>query len=186
MMISLSWLELKPNEIEHGNQEYFEDYFPRINSKEEYKHIPESVFEQWIHPHHHNWGTLRNYAWIDYEKVIFHEQDWTFEQLVSVNVFSEFMDYYLSRTQFDDFGSFCLGKKNLSFWKQKGTWQTPPIILDVNSLKEKPPAWSEITRPYQLVEGHTRVGHLHSMKRVSDLKRGQIADTHKIWLMKQV
>lgn len=185
-MISISWLELKPNEVKHGNQEEFEDYFPRIKSKVEYQHIPESVLEQWIHPHHDNWQTLHNYAWLDYQKVTFEEQNWKFENLANVNVIPEFMDFYLSRTKFDDFKDFHLGKENLSFWKEKGTWRTPPIILDVNSLKEKPPAWSKIIGPYQLVEGHTRLGHLHSMKRVSDLQRGQIAQTHKIWLMKEI
>lgn len=186
MTISLSWLDLKPNEVKNGNEEDFEDYYPRIKSKEEYSHIPESVFEQWIHPHHQKWETLHNYAWLDYKKITFEEQSWTFEKLAKVNVIPEYMDFYLTRTKFDNFDDFLLGKENLSFWKQNGTWKTPPIILDVNSLKSNIPMWSKIRGPYQLVEGHTRLGHLNSMKKVSDLSRGQISQTHKIWLMQEI
>jgi hypothetical protein len=188
MMISLSWLELKPNEDKHQNSEDFEEYFPRINSKEDYKHIPESVLEQWIHPHNHNWKTLANYAWLDYSKIRFESQEWTFEKLANIHVIKEFEEYVSTRASLSDFKNFLLYKtgEDLAYWKNEGTWKTPPIILDSESLKAPPPTWSEIVKPYQLVEGHTRLGHLHSMKKVSDLGKGKIAETHQIWLMREI
>jgi hypothetical protein len=73
----------------------------------------------------------------------------------------------------------------LDCWKENGTWKTPPIILDICSLTTEIPKWSELIPPYQLVEGHSRLGYLHSMKRISDLNIGKIALKHKIYLIKE-
>ena len=47
--ISLSWLSLKPNQNNDGNQEDYSDYIERIRkSYKEFSHIPDLVIEQWI------------------------------------------------------------------------------------------------------------------------------------------
>ena len=99
---------------------------------------------------------------MDYEKITFEEKNWEFENFIDIYVIRKYREFFLSRKGFFNFEEFCVGKENLSYWKENGTWKTPPIILDVDSLIEEPPSWSEIVRPYQLVEGHTRLGHLFS------------------------
>jgi hypothetical protein len=184
-LINRSWLELKPNEDNDGNQEEFKDYYPRIKLKRDYKHIPMEDFEQWIHPLHNNNETLRNYSWLNYENIEFAVCEWDFEELSKVHVIEEFQDYYNNRSIFSDFDQFCCCKEDLKCWENNGTWRTPPIILDVESLKSRIPEWSEIISPYQLVEGHSRLGYLKSTKKIAELKKGKIAQKHRIFLMKE-
>lgn len=184
-LVSRSWLELKPNEDLNENQEWFEGYYERIRLKREYKHIPKAVFKQWIHPHHRNHHTVKNYAWLDFENIEFIICEWDLNLLLSINVIESFKDYYFNRSSFSDFDQFCCKDEDLDFWKKKGTWRIPPIVLDLKSVCSAIPEWSELTPPYQLVEGHSRLGYLQSTKRISDLSKGKISDKHYIYLMKE-
>lgn len=139
-LIHISWLELKPNAIEHGNAEWFEYYYSRIKKLEEYGHIPESVFKQWIHPHHGNYNTLSNYAWMNFKEVKFLPSEASFETLKDVYVVEDFRPYVESRGSYIDFDKFCCIEKDLQYWKENGTWRVPPIILDNSSLKNNAPA----------------------------------------------
>lgn len=95
-----------------------------------------------------------------------------------------YRDYYENRASYDDFNSFHCNDNDLNEWKTKGTWRTPPIILDINSINESFPDWCELSSPYQLVEGHSRLGYLHSMFRIDKLGKGKVAEKHDIYLMK--
>lgn len=183
ILVNKSWLELKPNEDLDGNQEWFDEYYSRISLKKDYNHIPKEVLEQWIHPHHKNYETLRNYSWINYENIEFSLCEWNLNQLSKIYVVENFRDYYIDRSNYSDFDQFCCTDEDLNHWKEKGTWRTPPIILDIKSLCSEIPKWSELIPPYQLVEGHSRLGYLQSMKRISDLNIGKIAIKHGIFLM---
>ena len=185
-LIHKSWLELKPNENEDGNQEWFDEYYKRIKLKKEFKNIPKEVFEQWIHAHHKNYETLNNYAWIDYEKVEFKLLKWSFEKLENINIIENYREYSDSRAICNDLSQFCCCDKDLKHWKENGTWRIPPIILDVKSIIDDIPKWSEIKEPFQLVEGHSRIGYLKSMNRINKLGKEKISDNHKIYLMTKV
>jgi hypothetical protein len=178
-------MELKPNEDAYGNIEEFREYYERIKLKRDYKHILLEVYKQWIHPHHNNDETLRNYSWLNFENIEFTLCEWDFEELYKVHVIEEFQDYFKSRSVISDFDQFICNKEDIEFWKNNGTWKTPPLILDVKSLKSKIPEWSEIVFPYQLVEGHTRLGHLNSTNKIAKLGKGKLAPKHKIFLMKE-
>jgi hypothetical protein len=182
--ISISWLRLKPNENNHGNQEYFDEYYERIKDIEEFAHIPKHVFKQWIWAHHKNPKTLENYAWLNYENVEFQLCNWSNSQFSNIYVIEPYKDYYQNRSNFNDISSFCCRDKDLKHWLTKGTWRTPPIILDVESLNDNYPTWSELNPPLQLVEGHSRLGYLNSMIRISKLGKQIVADNHEIYLMK--
>ncbi len=176
-----SWKDLKPNEYEKDFR--FEEYFERIAKNDNYKYIPKLVFEQWIFGLHQNEYTLNNYAWIDYTKIKFEICEWEFQKFQEVNVIEDFKPYFLERAKCKDFMQFCCIDDDLSYWKEYGTWRIPPIILDVNSLTTKIPSWCEIMPPFQLIEGHTRLGYLHSMKRISELNKGKLASKHSVYLM---
>lgn len=181
-LIDISWLELKPNEIEFGNSEWFEDYYNRIAQKEEYKHIPKSVFEQWIHPHHNNTETLSNYGWINYKRIEFVLTEFSYKVLKNINIIENFQDYVNLRGSYQDLEEFCCTKIDLHYWQNEGTWREPPIVLDSSNFKYIP-SWSNIKFKYQLVEGHSRLGYLNSMKTIDNLKKCKIKDKHKVWLM---
>jgi hypothetical protein len=178
-------MELKPNEDYDGNQEWFDEYYSRIKIKRDYKHIPKDVFEQWIHPHHKKDETLINYSWMNFKNIEFIACEWSFEELSQLYVLEDYRDYFISRSKLSDFEQFFCIDDDLNSWKEKGTWRVPPVILDVNSLLSNIPSDCELVPPFQLVEGHSRLGYLHSMNRISELKKGKISSKHCIYLMRE-
>lgn len=183
--VSLSWLDLKPNQDIHGNQEEYLVYIDRIRKVfSEYNHVPEDVFEQWLWAHHGNYETLINYAWINYENVEFILEKWTNEQLIEVNVIDEYSEYVKGRASFKDINEFCCTDKDLSSWINSGTWTMPPIILDVSTIKEEIPNRSDIKAPFQLVEGHSRFGYLKSMFNLYKKGKATLELSHSVYIMK--
>ncbi len=180
---SRSWIELAPLKSKYGNLEDFEDYYARIKLKKEFSHIPRSVFEQWLWAHHDKEPSINNYGWLDYMHIEFKLCTWTNNQLTNIYVIQEYKNYYMNRASYDNFNSFCCGDSELNEWKTYGTWRTPPIIIDVNSINGDIPEWFELKPPYQLVEGHSRLGYLHSMFTIDRLGKGQVAKKHKIYFM---
>jgi len=178
-----TWKLLKPKENEKYENFRFEEYYNRVQNIQKLSHIPKAILEQWIYYHHQEYHTLQNYAWINYENIEFRIEKWSFEKLSKVNVIEDFQDYVNQRSRCTDFNQFLCTDENIYYWKEKGTWRIPPIILDVESLI-KFPKWSELIPPYHLIEGHTRLGYIHSLKRISDLNNGKIASKHSLYLMK--
>jgi len=183
-VISASWNVLKPLKNEYENIEIFNDYYDRIKSKIAFSHIPRQIFEQWLWAHHDKAESIKNYGWLDYENIEFELCNWSNEQLEYIHVIDNYRDYFETRASYSDFDNFCCTEEDLKFWQQKGTWKTPSIILDIQSLG-KVPLHCELKPPYQLVEGHSRLGYLHSMFRIDKLRKGIVARTHEIYLMKR-
>ena len=184
-LVDKTWLDLKPNEDLNGNQEWFDEYYARIQLKKDFKHIPKIVYEQWIHPHHQNFHTLKNYAWLNFENIEFSINEWKTSAFSNLNIIKSFKDYYANRSSYSSFEQFCCTDSDLKYWKRNGTWRIAPIIIDVNSLTEKIPLEAELNGSFQLVEGHSRLGYLNSLIRISSLNKGKIASTHQIILMHQ-
>ncbi|MFT6064418.1 MAG: hypothetical protein ACJAYY_000267 [Paraglaciecola sp.] len=185
-LVNPTWLELKPNEDNDGNQEDFSEYYKRIkNTKLDLGKFPKEVYEQWIHPHYKNGHTLNNYSWLDYELISFELVEWNYDQLKTINVIESFSSYTNQRGNFRNLNNFCCIEKDLNFWRNHGTWRIPPIILDIKSLGENTPKWCELKGNYQLVEGHSRFGYLNSMSEISKQKKYKIAKKHKFYLMKK-
>ncbi|MBL3654734.1 hypothetical protein [Fulvivirga sediminis] len=183
--VSLSWLDLKPNQDQSGNQEELDAYIQRIRKVfKEFNHIQNDIFEQWIWAHHNNSETLRNYGWLNYENFEFVLCNWTNDEISNVNIIDEYSEYVKGRASFSAIRQFCCNKTDLNYWKNNGTWRTPPIILDVYSIEEEFPRWSEIKYPYQLIEGHSRLGYLKSMINMTKQGKAQVANTHSVYIMK--
>lgn len=180
-----SWKFMNPNEKERYEDLKFEEYYERVISNEKLSHIPKSILEQWIYGLHYETNTLQNYAWINYENIEFNLCEWEFNNLTKVHIIKNFKDYFSNRASYKDLNQFCCIDEDLDYWRKNGTWKTPPIILDICSLTTGVPKSSELMPQYQLIEGHSRLGYLHSMKRISDLHKGKIAAKHKIYLMKE-
>ena len=180
-----SWKYMNPNESEKYEDFRFEEYYERVIGNKKFRHIPKDIFEQWIYGLHYESNTLQNYAWINYENIEFNIYEWSFNDLAKVYVIEEFREHVNNRSKFTDFDQFLCNDEDVDYWKEKGTWRTPPIILDVKSLSSKIPGWIELIPPYQLVEGHSRLGYLHSMKQLTELNKGKIALNHRIYLMKE-
>lgn len=178
-----TWELFKPLSEEEASQ--FEKYFDRVSKLDKIKHIPKIVFEQWLHGLNQEKHCIENYAWIDYEKVAFEICYWNYDLFKNVYVLSSCTDYYnyCSNRLIENFSR----PEFIFNWKNNGTWSTPPIILDILSFKNEIPDWCEFGLKYQLVEGHTRLGHLHSFKKEFDVgKVSKISNKHEIILMKRI
>lgn len=184
ILINKTWADLKPNEDSNGNFEWFDDYYERIKNKIEFKDFPKEVVEQWIHPLYNNHQTIRNYAWMNYEYIGFELIEWEYQQLEELYVIKDFREYVELRASYSEIDQFCCIDKDIDFWKTNGTWRIPPIILDTNSINIEIPKWSEISHKFQLVEGHSRLGYLKSIKRINELGNVKIANKHKVYLMR--
>jgi len=127
--------------------------------------------------------TLQNYSWLDFSKIEFKLCEWPTNKLLPVNVIERYQEYLDNRASYTDFQQFCCLDKDLIHWKEKYTWRTPPIILDVNYLKSELPISADIKEPFQLVEGHSRLGYLKSLNNMSRIGKAKIALIHAIYLM---
>ncbi|QLG46894.1 hypothetical protein [Costertonia aggregata] len=184
ILINKTWADLKPNEDSKGNSEWFDDYYDRIKNKIEFKDFPKEVFEQWIHPLHNDYHTIRNYAWMNYEYIEFELIEWKYSQLEKLYVIEDFREFFESRASYNDLNQFSCREKDLDYWKENGTWRIPPIILDTKSINDEIPKWSEVSNEFQLIEGHSRLGYLKSIKRINELGNVRIAKKHKVYSMR--
>lgn len=183
--IHYTWDCLKPNENEKPQDLKFEEYYTRISANPKTNHIPKEVLSQWIYPFNQESNSLSNYGWLNYENIRFNLCAWRTEMFNKVNVIENFQNCFLSKSIYSDFKDFCCSEIDLRHWIEKGTWRVPPIIIDVYSLRDKIPFWSDLKPPYQLVEGHTRFGHLKSLQTISSFGKGRIASMHTIYLMQE-
>ncbi len=179
-LISESWKDLNPLAID-GN---FEKYYYRIMQESKFSQIPKVVLEQWIWLHYDKIESVKNYGWLNYENIEFELCSWSNEQLSNIYVIESYREYYEGRASFIDINSFCCIDEDLKEWKEKGTWRTPPIILDVKSIDEQIPEDCDLVSPFQLVEGHSRLGYLHSMNAMNKFGKQKVAEEHNIYLMK--
>jgi hypothetical protein len=182
-LISESWKYLNPLTID-GNIENFEKYYNRIMQESKFSHIPKLVFEQWIWAHHNKIESIENYGWLNYENIEFELCSWSNEQLTNVYVIESYREYYDGRASINDINNFTCLEEDLEEWREKGTWRIPPIILDIKSIEEQIPDDCDLVPPFQLVEGHSRLGYLHSMNTMNKLGKQKVAKEHNIYLMK--
>jgi hypothetical protein len=183
--LSKSWIDLEPLRTDSGNIECFDDYYNRIKLKKEYLHIPEIVFKQWLWAHHDKYQSIMNYGWMNYMCMEFTLCRWSNALLSEIYVIEDYREYYENRASYTDIKSFCCIDQDVQEWIKHGTWRTPPIIFDVTSIKGSIPNWCELVPPFQLVEGHSRLGYLHSMFTLDKLGKEKVAEEHYVYLMRE-
>lgn len=160
---SESWKKLKPrrnfNQISIDDESP-RDCFVRLNRM---FNIPIEVIEQWLYKHYYDQNSVNNFGWIDYAQSEFRKTQVSLEWLrEKVNVVNRFRGYVESRSKLRAVGEFQCMPKDKKHWLECGTWRVPPIVLDVASY-DNVPDYAQITAPFQLIEGHTRLGYLFSM-----------------------
>lgn len=182
---SNDWLYFTPNKDNFGCIEPFETYFKRISNLMNFSHIPKNVFHQWLYAHNDKIESIKNYGWINYENIEFKLCKWSLAKLQNIHIIDEYKDYFNNRASFTKIDNFCCTEDDIKYWKNFGTWKIPPIILDVNSINHKP-HYCELNPPFQLVEGHSRLGYLHSMISISIIKDDiNLLNEHEIYLMSE-
>ncbi|AUC79300.1 hypothetical protein CW736_07835 [Nonlabens sp. MB-3u-79] len=166
-----SWKDLEPKVNE--NLETYDSYYERIE-KLNYSHIPKEVIHQWIFPLYNDQNSIKNYSWIDLSKVKF--------DLIEVKT-SFFNDLSIIDDNKKMVNEYPINKFALwhrKFWEDNGTWEIPPIIIDVASFINEKPDNSEMNGKYQLIEGHNRLGTLKLLLKDGRIK---IVEKHSVWVM---
>jgi hypothetical protein len=176
---SSSWKDLKPlrNFNHYSEKDETSEECDRRLLELGYE-IPYAVIDQWIYPHYYNHNMVNNYGWMDYRKALFLETTLSVDQLRQLYVIEDFRDYVQRRSTSNPYGDFTCSPKDLEHWKTYGTWRVPPIVLDVESISGVP-SFAEISGPYQLIEGHTRLGYLLSLINVDMLRVRE----HRVFLL---
>lgn len=165
-----SWLIFEPKKGE--NLQSHNTYYERIEKSNH--NVPKEVIHQWIFPHYNEPNSSKNYSWIDLKTIKFElveKPTSFFEELNVINDNIQMVNEY----PMDKFAHW-----HRKFWKDNGTWETPPIVIDVNSFLEDKPETSEMKGNYQLIEGHNRLGTLKLLIRDG---RISISDNHKVWIL---
>lgn len=175
---SSSWKELKPFRNFNGydaSDETEEEFFERLKPK---YIIPLEVLQQWIYPLYYDPNTVNNYGWIDYTHIEFTKVLFTIEQLLELHVVEKYQDYVDVKKSYQPYSGFPCIERDLKHWQEHNTWTVPPVVLDVNSF-DTIPSDVENVGPYQLIEGHTRLGLLLAMQRVGILEKNE----HQVYLL---
>ncbi len=178
-----TWRLLSPTKL---HEKYYNDFdydLERIGNILSLRHIPKEVLLQWNFLHFENYEMQRNYAWMDYSKMQFRLETWNLERLLDIYVISDFRDYVERRAASKSFDEFFCIDADKHEWESKGTWRTPPIILDCKSITANIPKYSEISKGFQLVEGHSRLGYLYSLMRFSKQNIVTLANKHNVFVM---
>ncbi|AYA39044.1 hypothetical protein D3Y59_17845 (plasmid) [Hymenobacter oligotrophus] len=160
----------------------FEAYYQRVHPL--VPNVPREVLQQWIHGLQGEYVTRRNYAWLDYDTLQFSLERWPTQDLVNLYVVEDYRDCVQTRERCREFDEFCCTQRDVLHWKERGTWRTPPIVLDVASLGALPPE-KELMAPHQLIEGHNRLGYLLAMTSMALQGKTTLADTHSVWVLRQ-
>jgi hypothetical protein len=161
----------------HGDGEGIEEYIQRISQS--FENIPEKVLRQWLYLHTGKLDMIRNYGWIDYHKAAFAEVLWTQNQISQIQVFSKYQPYVKSRSKIQSFSDFRCVPEDKDYWICFGTWRTPIVVLKTNTIITEP-RYSELNKPYQLIEGHTRLGHFNAL---FNYQQKYLSELHKVYLM---
>lgn len=164
--------ELAPEGFGERHCEPVEQWLTRAQSH--LPHFPEEVLRQWIYRH---WkGVLCHWGWLDFRAMSFSQQYWTTERILS-QVHSPYQDVVekLARRMSNPlFQQSWLVQRMQS----DGTWPVAPMILHCErslTMADGRP----LTAPYNLLEGHHRLGYLSAMvEQGVEVQRG-----HPVWVV---
>jgi len=178
---SQSWKDLLPRknfDCTDESNESVDEYVDRHAKRFE---IPFWVADQFLYGLYDNQNAVNNYGWIDYDVFRFKQVQLPIETLVKLYVIREYQPYVSMREQSIPYRQFtCLGEDK-AHWQEYGTWRVPPIVLNVSALNNIPKQ-AEIKGPYQLVEGHSRLGYL-----LSHVKHDtSVASCHTVFMLDSV
>lgn len=173
-----TWDKLGHKGLNDRSKEDWLNYSLRITK--EFPNIPPEVLQQWIYAHHSDSRMEKNYGWIDYNKVKFSLKAWPTKNVLKINECEDFagaVESHAETAKSSNIESF-MRPEDLNYWKINGTWKTPIVVIETKKIFYP---HVRFKKPFQLIEGHTRLGRLKTF--VNNSSKLAIAKIHKIWLM---
>lgn len=164
-----SWFKYEPQSGE--NLENHKSYYERLTTLK--CEIPREIIHQWIFPHYNNANSQKNYSWIDLESVRFELKEYATSFFEDLNIIED------NREMVNKYSIYDFPFWHRRFWANNGTWETPPIVINVNLFINEKPVEAELNGNFQLVEGHNRLGTLKLSKRDGRF----VSDFHKVWIL---
>lgn len=169
-IIHNSWKALSPKDnTVWFDSTKFDSYMKKLPAS--LSHIPTEVLWQWLCPFNDDDNSIKNYAWINYFYARFYllslPVEFFLEKVSPNSKGKELVDLRSVLTSYDSFNCVEYDKQ---YWKEKGTWRIPPVILDVASFKNytQVPEYVDYPADYVLVEGHNRLGYLRAAAHLED------------------
>ncbi|HVR95447.1 MAG TPA: hypothetical protein VMW27_02460 [Thermoanaerobaculia bacterium] len=160
--------------LEHdSSRESDEEYLVRLRSS--LPHFPNEVLKDWLV--RHGDFAFVYYGWLDYRQFRFSREEWPTGKLLDLVTSGNErdVDYWTQELRkFPEVQQEGLG----AFMISKGTWPSPPLILD-NAHGLQRPSGQPLSR-YHLLEGHHRLAFLRG---IATNPRWQVAPSHELWLV---
>lgn len=157
---------MRPINNDTFNKEEFPLYYDRV--RDYLPNVPECVFENWIHRHYTD---LDRYSFLGFDKMIFTREKWKIDKIYhDVNSFdgNPILDRW-GYQLYDPYNNSWLKKYMLT----NLTWNVPIIVLQNDR-------YSDMGRPYHLIEGHRRLNYFRELYRK---EKHKLLDEHEIWLV---
>jgi hypothetical protein len=183
MRVSKQWSLLRPEIVDSNVVEEFDVYYHRILATNKFNHIPIEVFKQWIHENYMSEISTKNYGWLNYEEIKFELVEMSTDEILKIKVVKFLKDSIISDWKITKIKEINCDDEDMAHWKNKGTWRIPPIIIDVDSIKTKIPKRCELNRPYQLVEGYSRLRNFHNINKLKESEQIDLSENHLVYLM---
>ncbi|AZR39528.1 hypothetical protein [Marinobacter salarius] len=169
-----------PEVIGYGGEdpELFQDYYARW--PDELRAIPRCVVEHWIHRHwddFHDWIGLAPHEWT------WECRELTNEEILEIGHFGDWIEQlhaegaeYVSNTRRAE--TF-IG----TYMREYGTTPVPMIVAENAGHVLHPKGFDDdyMKEPYQLIEGHSRLGCLLGM---IDSDHPNLSEKHKVWVVR--
>ena len=141
------------------------------------KQAPQDVFDQ-FHKHLNNQWMIVNYGWINFNDARWKLTAMNNTTLQNLNVYSDWQRSVDGRESDEPYADFRCVDRDIQHWKDHHTWRVPPMVIDVAAFPGSPPE-AEFIGPYQLIEGHNRLGYLRSLVRAGMMPRQE----HDVYLL---
>jgi len=138
---------------------------------------PNSVIRQFYLDHHDKSAFIELYGELDLHNIKWRLKNISIEDLLFINEEATYPDFVKEIAQnakfYYELGDAVIDTRIdiIQYWKNHGTWKTPPILINGTILKNP-------TSKFHLVEGHTRLGNL---KGIYTEKVFKLANFHKIY-----
>ncbi len=159
-----------------SDQESFADYYKKW--PEDHRHVPKDVIENWIYL---RWGSYReHWIQIDLSVTRFEPSIMSNGEIMEIGhtpgwikaIDDTFRDFFSNPVQ----NTSWLGKYML----MHGTWPSSIIVLP-NQGNLEHPRGGKMAQPFQLIEGHMRLGIIRKLIKT---KFKKLEAKHDVWLMR--
>ena len=170
----------KVKDYDSPEREELDDYLKRW--PQEYCNFPENVIENWVHRHNpqfiSDWSDYNISSWV------FELRSMSVEEIMKIEHLDGELDHwdYVGDTYINSNDPY---QYLANYMRNNGTFPEPIIIAEnANGIRHPKGLDGEFMKtPYQLIEGHRRLGFLRAMVR---LNMATLKDNHEVWVISEL